>query len=115
MFSYDANTFFLTRGDTARFNVTLTRDNGRTAYELMELDRVVFTIKAQYTDTEFVVQKQGVIDDDNKNVVHFSLDPEDTEGLDFGVYDYDIELTLANGDVCTVVVGTFELTKEVTW
>ena len=46
------------------------------------------------------------------------LNPEDTEGMDFGTYYYDVQLTTAGGDVDTYIpetgkVAEFIIEKEV--
>ena len=43
-----------------------------------------------------------------------SLAPADTKDLGFGLYDYDVEITLADGTVDTFIsAAPFKLTKEV--
>jgi hypothetical protein len=42
------------------------------------------------------------------------LEPDDTKGLGFGEYVYDVELTFANGDVDTFINNArFSLVPEV--
>ena len=46
----------------------------------------------------------------------FIIEPDDTEGLDFGNYVYDIQVTWAGGVVKTLVgPARWRLTEEVTY
>ena len=48
--------------------------------------------------------------------MEFVIEPEDTSGLDFGNYVYDVELTLADGTVNTIIPpSTFKVMGEVTY
>lgn len=101
----------LTRGDTAYFEVEIKNeiDGKIKIYEVQEGDKLYFTVKKSYTDTVPVIQK--VVH--GGNVVH--IEPEDTEGLDFGSNKYDVQLNTKDGDVYTVIgPAEFELLKEVT-
>lgn len=109
MLNVVGNDIFLTRGDTARFTVTLVNMCDDKIYTPSPDDVFRFTVKKDVYDEKFVFQKisQG-------NPV-FHITPEDTKTLDFRKYVYDIELTTNAGDVYTVVeYSDFNVTKEVT-
>ena len=104
------NTIHLTRGDTARFSIgpivnTITNTN----YTPTEDDTVTMTIKKTVLQADPCVQ----IIVPGGEVLH--IKPEDTKAMAFGKYVYDIQITMADGDVYTIIPPTtFELLKEVT-
>ena len=104
------NTIHLTRGDTARFSIgqivnTITNTN----YTPTAEDTVTMTIKKTTLDAAPCVQ----IIVPGGEVLH--IKPEDTKAMAFGKYVYDIQITMADGDVYTIVPPTtFDLLKEVT-
>ena len=98
----------LTRGDTARLTVTITNE-AQEAYSIQEGDTLTLSVKKAVTDKEYALQK--TITGSNT----FYLEPQDTAGLDFGKYKYDVQLTTVYGDVYTVIAPTvFEILQEVT-
>lgn len=104
------STIQLTRGDSAILSVDVKDETTGEPYHLNPDDTLRLTIKRKVTDEDFVIQK--VL---NGSTV-FKMEPSDTEGLNFGPYLYDVELTTSDGDVYTVIVPSkFELLKEVTW
>ena len=104
------NTIHLTRGDTARFSIgqivnTITNTN----YTPTAEDTVTMTIKKTVLQADPFVQ----IIVPGGEVLH--IKPEDTKAMAFGKYVYDVQLTMADGDVYTIIPPTtFELLKEVT-
>ena len=104
------NTIHLTRGDTARFSIgqivnTITNTN----YTPTAEDTVTMTIKKTTLDASPCVQ----IIVPGGDVLH--IKPEDTKAMAFGKYVYDVQITMADGDVYTIIPPTtFELLKEVT-
>ena len=101
------NSIELTRGDTARISLSITKADG-TPYDY-SADTVLFSVKTSVLSTELVLQKT-VTD----GTVYIA--PSDTEELKYGDYVYDVELTTQSGDVCTIITpARFTLTAEVTW
>ena len=104
------NTIHLTRGDTARFSLgrivnTVTNTN----YTPTAEDTVTMTIKKTVLQADPCVQ----LIVPGGEVLH--IKPEDTKSMAFGKYVYDIQITMADGDVYTIVPpATFDLLKEVT-
>ena len=97
----------MTRGDTE----TLTL---RCSEPFTEGDEVTMTVREdadspvelQKTVTEFGADGEAVI----------VLDHEDTAGMDFGTYRYDIQVTRATGAGRTLVKpAKFTLTEEITY
>lgn len=97
----------LTRGDTARLNVNINNDSQ--PYEISADDELKMTVKRNVRDEDIGFQK--VV----KGGTLIHIKPEDTAGLGFGKYVYDIQLTTAAGDVYTIIgPETFELLQECT-
>ena len=105
-----SNTIQLTRGDTARFSVPIDNETSGEEYVLSDDDRITFTVKKRVKDETPLFQKTVF------GTTLFHVKPEDTQGLSFGKYVYDIQLTTSDGDVYTVIEpSTFEILSEVTY
>ena len=104
------NTIHLTRGDTARFAIgSIVNTVTKTNYTPSAEDTVTMTIKKRVLQADPFVQ----IIVPGGEVLH--IKPEDTKEMAFGKYVYDVQLTMADGDVYTIVPPTtFDLLKEVT-
>ena len=106
----DDGTIRLTRGDTARLEITIENSLDGTEYLMDPNDILTFTIKKSVKDSESLVNKES------RGHNAFHIEPNDTSELSFRKYFYDVQLTRANGDVYTVIVPTtFEIMKEVTY
>lgn len=106
----DDGTIRLTRGDTARLEITIENSLDGSEYLMDPDDVLIFTIKKSVKDSESLVKKESR----GNNAFH--IEPNDTSELSFRKYFYDVQLTRANGDVYTVIVPTtFEIMKEVTY
>lgn len=104
------NNIRLTRGDTAKFVVSVKNETTKQPYDVLSSDTLTMTIKDSIRDGEACVQK--TITGSNS----FHILPSDTSDMNFGKYIYDIQLTTSDGDVYTVVEpATFELMEEVTY
>lgn len=110
-----------TRGDTLLTVVDLFWDKERTRpYTPEEGDVIRFALKRpkftkdedgykEYADREPLILKDIPI-----SSMVLRLDPADTKDLGFGKYEYDVEITHADGTVDTFITAApFELTKEV--
>ena len=104
------NTIHLTRGDTARFSIgRIVNIVTNTNYTPTEDDTVTMTIKKTVLQADPCVQ----IIVPGGGVLH--IKPEDTKAMAFGKYVYDVQITMADGDVYTIIPpATFDLLKEVT-
>lgn len=106
MFIINGNTIEITRGDTGEFDIALNNIDG-TPYEPQEGDVITFTVKKGTQEKEILIQKTGQ---------HIEIKPDDTKDLLYGTYKYDIQVTFANGKVCTVVTPSdFKIKDEVTF
>lgn len=96
----------MTRGDSESITV-------RCSESFNEGDTVTFTMR-EAVDEPIVLQKVITDFPDGEAVIPFY--PEDTEGLEFGDYVYDIQMTRADGTVTTLLVpAKFTLKDEVTY
>lgn len=94
------------KGDTAVFDINLKN------YEFVDGDKVYFTVKTSVDDTDKIIQK--VITSFDGSRARIFLSKEDTN-VEEGVYLYDIQCSLANGIVDTIVPPTkFEVIGGVT-
>ncbi len=103
MYSIDGTTIRLTRGDSLVVQLELTQDGE--PYTPAEGDSIAFGLKSKlnasktaFVDAEPLVEKAILTDD-----MTLRLAPADTKDLPFGNYAYDIEVTLASGQVDTVI------------
>lgn len=107
-YSVRGTTITLTRGDTFGANIEIYRPDG-TLYEPQEGDTIRFAMKAKITDAEPIILKDIPI-----STMMLVILPEETKDLQYGNYVYDIELTKANGAICTFITkSTLKLTEEV--
>lgn len=103
------NEVILTRGDNADLIVTI-KDMSGNIYELQEGDELVFTLKYNCVTPNILVQKDITID----STIHIL--PEDTSGLNYGKYLFDVQLTTADDKIYTVIPPTvFVVSDEVTF
>jgi hypothetical protein len=98
----------LTRGDSASFNLVITKSDG-SLYTREDGDKLIFTLKKTYNSAEALLSKE--ISDFN-----LVLNPEDTSKLSYGEYWYDVQLTTEDNKVYTVIgPARFVLREEVTF
>lgn len=108
MLNCQNNTITLTRGDTAVLKLDITDDKGN-PYKLTDGDVVIFTLKKSVMERDVIFQKSMV---DGKIIIQ----PQDTAGLEYGQYFYDVELTKDDGFVATVIPPhRLVISEEVTW
>lgn len=122
MFKISGNNIYLTRGDSAAIELQVV--NGENPYDFSE-DEVKFSLKKRLSDKQPLIQKTFGNYDSETNKASITIEPEDTAGLDFGDYLYDIQLKHTEepeqeGDdpvvtVDTIIVpSTFTIGAEVT-
>ena len=105
------------RGDTQTWGGPLLDAEGHAFSEAPTA--VFFTVKNNFDDEDYVLQKQlgnGITIDNG--LLTLSLTPEDTNGLPFGEYVYDLEIILQSGNtqtVHTLAKNTFLVTAESTY
>ena len=100
----------LTRGDTARLEVSVTNSQNGEPYEIRADDTVTLTVRRTANDPTIQMQKTVV------GSGSFYIAPKDTQHMQFQKYVKHIQITTAAGDVYTVIPpSTFEVMEEVTW
>lgn len=88
---------YLTRGDTAYLEVELTTRSGE-SYAPIYGDKLFFRLKKSANKGSLLLEK-GI----NINTLTLEISPEDTAGLEFGNYCYEVELVTALGQHFTVI------------
>lgn len=109
MLTVQSGNITLTRGDTAYLSLDLTLNNA--PYEYSDGDTVTLSVRrsTKDDDTEYLFQK--VVDAGEMIVI----EPADTKSLEYGRYQYDIQLNTSRGEVFTVIgPATFKIAEEVT-
>lgn len=108
MVRLQGTSIIMTRGDTARVQVSISNPDG-SEYQPVEGDTVRFAMKESYDDEEPLVLKDIPTD-----TMLLTIDPADTKPLPFGKYVYDIELTQTDGTVNTFITkASIVLDEEV--
>lgn len=98
-YKIDGSTIMLTQGDTFRAKINIINPKTEEEYTPVEGDKLRFAMKRKYTDEVPVILKDIPID-----TMILGLEPDDTKYLDYtGKYVYDVQLTMANGDILTVI------------
>lgn len=103
------NNISLTRGDSGVLDLQI-KDLAKKIFKLGLNDKAVLTIKKKTKDKDALVQIK--INSEQA----FEFKPADTADLECGVYVYDVQVNLADGNVYTVIPPSrFYLEEEVTW
>ena len=98
----------ITRGDNGFLSLEIEEQDGST-YKRADGDSLTFTVKKSYSSDYAYISKE--IDG-----LSFEILPEETSGLDYGTYWYDVELNTADGATYTVVgPSRFVIREEVTF
>lgn len=102
-----SNEISITRGDSEGVLVKFKN------YELQESDIVELTVRKNVR-TDKVIHKVAEHMEDGTALI--TIQPEDTEDLDFGEYVYDVQMTFSDGSVKTLVKPSkFFIGGEVTY
>lgn len=112
MLRIEGTTITLTRGDSARIQLTLNKryaDGTTEAYTPEEGDTIRFAMKKEFSD-----ELAPILIDIPTSTLLLHIRPANTKNLPYGEYKYDVELTTANGDKDTFIEkATIILTEEV--
>lgn len=82
-----------------------------------DFTEIYFTVKDNFRRENVKFQKKlsdGDITLGEDNYYHFVIQPEDTNGEDFGTYVFDIEV-VKNDEIKQTTIGTFKITEEATY
>lgn len=110
-----SNKLSMHRGDTARFYFQRLDAEGNVI--TTKADELYFTVKSstQNTNYEFQIRIDDMEFDEEDGTYHFTVQPEDTNGLNFTrMHYYDVEV-IDSGVKTTIALGEFHLKPEVTW
>ena len=115
------NDISFARGDTWPLKISV-KYKSTSDYVDFDFDDVYFTVKKNFTDTSYKFQKRlsdGSITADQEQIgcFHVKIMPEDTDGLAFGQYVYDVEVVKKDGDkigIKKTLSGNLYLTSEST-
>lgn len=103
-----------TRGDTRKYKFQ--RKNADGSVILNVPNKMFFTVKQDFTDDKVLIQKR-LPDDfeiDEEGFWHFTIEPEDTNDLNYGDYVFDVEV-ITDGVKSTIAKGGFVIEPEVTF
>ena len=107
MLKVTGNKIYLTRGDTAFLEISLTDENGD-EYTPSESDKVMFRLKKTAMSKTVLIEKE--ID---TSTMILELEESDTKDLQFTTYVYEIEIVTGNEYHFTVIENTdFEIGPE---
>lgn len=104
----------MVRGDIFCFPFRIYIDGEKTDEAM---DDIFFTVKKHHYDRAVVFQKKlsaGTIHTDGNGNYMLRIDPEDTDQLDLGSYDFDVEIEKLPW-IKRTFNGVLELTREVTF
>lgn len=97
------------RGDSEPVTVNVS------GYTLSNGDKIIFTVKCSADDPDDDAILQKTITTFSNNSATIKINPADTKEIPFGAYWYDIQMSLQNGDVTTIVCPSrFIIAKEIT-
>ena len=102
------------RGDIHHIQFSVVNQSGTN--ENLDFDEIFFTVKDSYNRSGYLFQKKlsdGSIVKDG-DVYTFTINPEDTNSLQFKTYVFDIEV-LSDNTVKSTFVGNLHITEEVTY
>lgn len=99
------------RGDTLPFKFSLTHSDG-TVIEKSEISTLILTCR-KFNKSEYPILFEKDISDFTfeDDYYHCVFNPEDTQELDYGTYNFDIEITLKSGYRKTLK-SQFRITEE---
>lgn len=107
------STLQMIRGDTAKYNFQRLDAGGQVITTTP--DALYFTVKETTNKLAVVFQKK--LEDmtiDSDGTYHFTIEPADTDGLQYSNYAYDLEV-IQSGVKTTIAIGKFVIKPEVTW
>lgn len=115
MFKIVGHDIRITRGDTGVVHVSVFTKKGvqKTPYEFLPDDIVTLTVRKEpkkFNDEDEVLIQQ-MMDMETQDI---TIQPEDTARIEYGTYNYDIQLLIGGTVVNTISVGKFIITHEFT-
>ncbi len=106
--------FEIVRGTTMTLLLTI-KNEDESIYTLKDGEKLIFGVKLEPEKGDYVLKKIITPDDRCGDGYIIALKPEDTQGLEFRDYRYDIGLQTVEGDYYMVVpFSPFIVEKAVT-
>jgi hypothetical protein len=104
------------RGDSHTITVYVKQRDNAGVLQAIDLTNAVavLSVKERGTATEYVLQTDCSVVTPVSGVLEVAFTPEDTQNLKPGLYVYDVQVTLANQKVYTVVKDQLEIKEDVT-
>lgn len=99
----------LVRGDTFMYPFEIRTPNGE-LYIPVEEDKIEFHLKH---DIENINEQPIYVQDISYNDLTIVIPSEITKTLDYDTYDYDVQITLSNGIVRTIITDEIDIIGEV--
>lgn len=90
------------RGTTNDLSLSIEDENGE-QYTLQDGEKIIFGVKSNAENSDYDIVKTLTSADMVDNAYTIKLIPDDTLGLPFGQYYFDIGLQTADGDYYMVV------------
>ncbi len=90
------------RGTTNDFSLSIEDENGE-QYTLKDGEKIIFGVKSNAENSDYDIVKTLTSADMVDNAYTIKLIPDDTLGLPFGQYYFDIGLQTANGDYYMII------------
>ena len=87
-------------------------------HDSLDFDNIYFTVKKDCNTRDILFQKtlaSGKIEKIDDGTYQFTIEPEDTDGMAYGSYVFDIEVVSEELHVKQTFLGTLTLTREVTF
>lgn len=101
----------LTKGDTAYIQLNIMSSDGN-PYTVSDGDHIKIQVRKSANGGELLFEGRVEVVDD---MLTWHIYPEDTKDKDIGVYVYDAQIELSNGDIFTFIPeSSFSITNEVT-
>ena len=103
------------RGDTKSLKFQRRTTNNEVIAE--KPDKMFFTVKKGCYTKDYLFQKRldtNISYDEDDNYYRFTIEPSDTDELDYDDYVFDIEI-IKNDIKKTIAKGTFKVESEVTF
>ena len=103
----------IVRGTTNIFGIVVNDENGA-IYELVDGEKVVFGVKRDTDDADFIIRKEAVFSEaDGAYVV--TITPDDTIGCVCGSHVYDVGLEAGANYFSIIEPSPFEILPNVTY
>ena len=106
------NKIEIVRGTTNTFEINVSDANGA-PYNLGSGEKVVFGVKRNLDDTGVIFVKTASIT--GEGIFTVRLDPEDTAGLDYGRYYYDVAIDNGTDFFNIIEFSPFIIANNITY